>query len=165
MCFRTKVSATIGDTNNQCRPSQNSEICWLGRGAEAAGSPTASDTLTINSEVKLKPKAATTPRVSGDLNADVGQQRLWFAQQVEQSTTMKKAPGRGLVKSRHRKLHHRGPTKRIRKYPSGWRWKNKQGASLLEVLSSAPTTVSRYRRHLEHFLYSGPTTSGCDTAS
>ena len=54
------------------------------RDAEAAGSPTASDTLPIHSEVQLKPNAATTPRVSDDFIADAGQQRLELAQQLKQ---------------------------------------------------------------------------------
>ena len=52
--------------------------------------------------------------------------------------------------SRHRKLQER-PKRRIHKY-FAMALEQQQGASLLEVLPVAPTTVSRYRGHLERFL-------------
>ena len=59
-------------------------------------------------------------------------------------------PSRGLVLSRHRKLQQRSQ-RRIRKY-LGMALEKQHGASLLEVLSAAPTTVSRFREDLERFL-------------
>ena len=78
MCFRTKASAAIGGTcNDAIAPEQDAKFVGSTirlqdepcRDAEAAGSPTASGTLMIHSEVQLKPNTAATPRVSGDLIA------------------------------------------------------------------------------------------------
>ena len=102
------------------------------RDAEAAGSPTASDPLTIHSEVPLKPNAATTPRVSGDLIADAGQQRLGSHSSSSNSDN-EEEPGRGLVRTRHRKLQN-GSKRRIRKYLE-MALEKQQEASLLAVLS------------------------------
>ena len=117
------------------------------RGAEAAGSPTASDALTIHSEVELAPNAATTLRVSGDLIGDRQPATIGArtAAQANEGET-----GRGPVKNRHWKLQQRsnrhirmhvGMALTIRKERRCWR-----------CCRGAPTTVSRYRRHLERFL-------------
>ena len=69
------------------------------RDAEAAGSPTPSDTLTLHSGVFPKADTTKTPRISGDLVADAGQQRLERAQQLEQQRQRRRTR-RGLVISR-----------------------------------------------------------------
>ena len=136
MCFRTVASATIGGTNNHTIPAEQDaesvgysirlqdELC---RDAEAAGSPTGSDTLTIHSEVQLKPNAATRPRVFGTLIADAGHYRSSNSNNEEEL-------GRGLVRNRHQKLQKK-PRMRIRKY-RGMTLRKQRGASLLEVLSA-----------------------------
>ena len=71
----------------------------------------------------------------------------WGSHSSSSISDNEEEPGRGLVRSRHRKLQQRSK-RRIRKY-LGVTVENQQGASLLEVLLAAPTTVSRYRGHLE----------------
>ena len=93
------------------------------RDAEAVGSPTTSGTLTVHSEVQLKLDTTTTPRISGDLIVDAGQQRLGLAPWLEHQRQRRRTRPWSGQKTENCSRGPRGASAST----SGWLWKNSNG--------------------------------------
>ena len=130
--FRTKASAATGGTNNRTVPTSRTRNLLAPR-SDFRMSPAAmpkrwdrrpaSGTLTVHSEVQLKLDTTTTPRISGDLIVDAGQQRLGLAPHLEQQRHRRRMRPWSGQKTENCSRGPRGASASA----SGWLWKNSNG--------------------------------------
>ena len=155
ICFGTRASAAIG--RRTISPSQPSRVKNLlaprsDFKTNLAAVPKRRDRRPspVHSRSTLKPSSSRTQqrlRISGDLIADAGQQRLVLAQQFEQQRQRRRTrPWSGQKQTPKTAAEVQKAHPQVPRDGSG------KPAWLLEVPSAAPTTVSRHRRHLERFL-------------